>query len=145
MVQISNKKVDEETLTKLKSFLFYLLTHKTNNERFYSVISSLFSKVEILMILKRLGIIYLLLIGIKKYQIIKTLGVTRATTDKFDLIIEKNEDYYKHFKKLIMNEKVKLLFMDLLNTIYGPGTPGVDWTEAKRTRIETERRKDEGI
>ena len=145
MVQLSAKRIDEETLNKLKGFLFYLFTHKTNKEKFYSVIGSLFSEVETLMILKRLGIIYLLLIGIKKYQITKTLGVTRSTIDKYLLIIEKNRDYYEYFKKLINKEKVKLLFEDLLNTLYGPGTPGVNWSEAWKTKQEIKRKKEEGI
>ena len=145
MVQLSSKRVDEETLIKLKGFLFYLLTRELNKEKFYSIIGSILSEIEILMILKRLGIIYLLLIGIQKYKITQTLGVTRSTIDKFSLIIEKNSDYYKHFKKLINKEKVKLLFEDLLNTLYGPGTPGVDWSEAWKTRLETKRKKKERI
>lgn len=145
MVQISSKRVDEETLTKLKGFLFYLLARQPNKNKFYSIIGSVFSEIEILMILKRLGIIYLLLIGIQKYKISQTLRVTRSTIDKFSLIIEKNNDYYEYFKKLINKEKVKLLFEDLINTLYGPDTPGVNWSEAWKTKQEIKRKKEEGI
>lgn len=145
MVQLSSKRIDEETLIKLKGFLFYLLNRASSKEKFFSIIGSIFSETEILMILKRLGIIYLLLIGIQKYKITQTLGVTRSTIDKFSLIIEKNNDYYEYFKKLINKEKVKLLFEDLINTLYSPGTPGVNWSEAWKTKREIERKKEEGI
>ena len=145
MVQISNKRLDDYISSKLSSLLFSLLGKKKNKETFESVIDSIFSSVEKIMILKRVGIIYLLLKGIKKFKIKSTLGVTTNTLDKYSLIIEKNPLVYNKFIKVIQKDKLTLFLEDFLNTLYGPGTPGVDWSSARKTQSLIKRKKEQGL
>ncbi len=145
MVQISNKRLDDYIASKLSSLLFSLLGKKKNIEAFESVIDSIFSSVEKIMILKRVGVIYLLLKGIKKFKIKNTLGVTTNTLDKYSLVIEKNPLVYDKFVKIIQKDNVALFLEDLLSSLYGPGTPGVDWSAAKKKQIMLKMKKERGL
>ena len=145
MVQISNKRLDEYVSSKLSRLLFILLSNKRSKEEFDTVIHSIFSFTERIMILKRIGIIYLLLKDVKKYKIRKVVGVTRATLDKYNLIIEKSPIIFKKFKKIIKEEKIKNIFDEILNTLYGPGTPGVNWSSAWERRKKLSRKKSLGL
>ena len=145
MVQISNKKLDDYVSSKLSDLLFNLLGKKKSKKDFNIVVDSIFSLVEKTMILKRIGLIYLLLKGIKKYEIKNTLGVTINTLDKYSLVIEKNPSVYNNFIKIIKKDNLALFFEDLLNTLYGPGTPGVDWTSARKDQIRTKIKKERGL
>ena len=145
MVRNSYKKLDENISDKLKRFLFYLLGNKTSKKEFETVIESIFSNAEKIMILKRIGIFYLLLKGIEKYKIKKVIKVTRATIDKFNLIIEKNPKLYKNFDKLIKKENIIQLFEEIIISIYGPGTPGLDWNESLKRKRKLISKKEIGL
>ncbi len=145
MVQNSRRKLNSALSDKLSGLFFTLLCSKKDKDTFNIIIESIFSSVERIMILKRIGMIYLLLRDIKKYNIKKLLGVTRATLDKYSLIIEKNPLLYMEFKKIVQRDKIKLLFEEILSFLYGPGTTGIDWIAAGNRRKRISRKKEFGV
>jgi len=145
MVQISKRKLDDYILERLEKVLFDLLGKKKSKKEFDNVMESLFSSTERVMILKRVGLIYLHLKNIEKYRIRKTLGVTDSTLDKYKLLIEKNPTIYERFFSIINKDNIKVLFEQLWNYLYGPGTPGIDWSAAWERKKRLKRKKEEGI
>jgi hypothetical protein len=97
------------------------------------------------MLIKRIGILYLLIKKRKNYEICETLRISSATLNKYVLILDKDDKSYKYFKKIIQKEKIKNIIEELINTLYGPGTPGVDWSEARKTKIRINKRKSIGL
>ncbi len=145
MVQISKRKIDKYVLNKLLDLLFEIFVISRNQAEFNIFFISLFSPAERTMIVKRLGLIYLLLKGVNNYNICKLLKISSATLDKYRLILDKNIEIYEYFKNIIQKEKIKNIFEDVFNSLYGPGTPGVDWSEAWKTKRRIIRRKKFGI
>jgi len=97
------------------------------------------------MLIKRIGLIYLLLMKIEKYKIRELLNVSRGTLDRYQLIIEKNKDIFDDFKNLIKKEKIVNLFEEIFSNLYSPGTYGINWDSAWSRKKKIIRRKEYGI
>ena len=145
MVNVSKRKLDEYILERLFDLLYEIFAIKRNTKDFNKIFVSLFSPTERLMIIKRLGAIYLLLKGILKRDICKLLSLSPTTLDKYQLILDKETEIYSYFQKIIRKEAIKNIFEEIINTLYGPGTPGVDWSEAWKTKRRIAERKEYGI
>lgn len=145
MVNISKRKLDEYVFDKLLAILYEIFTMSRKEPDFKSFFESIFSYSERVMLIKRIGIIYLLIKNIKNYEICKTLKISTATLNKYVLVLDKNVESYKYFKKIINLERIKSNIEELINTLYGPGTPGVDWSEARKTQRKIFRRKSTGL
>jgi len=145
MVNISKRKLDDIIFNKLLSLLFEIFALKRKEQDFKSFFVSLFSYTERIMLIKRVGIIYLSLKGLKNNEICKLLKISSATLNKYKLILDKNIDTYNYFEKLIKFEKISNIIEEILNLVYSPGTPGVDWSEARKTKIKIANRKKYGL
>src|SRR4030066_1970613 len=113
MVNISKNKIDRYMQDKLFNLFFEIFSVKRNQNDLKTIFISLFSYTERLMIIKRLGLIYLLLRGFRKCDICKLIKVSTATLDKYKLILDKNINIYNYFKKFILKENISNLFEEL--------------------------------
>lgn len=145
MVQISRRKLDARVYQKIFSLFFEVVGKRQNRRNFEEVIRDLLSRTERMMIAKRIAIIYLLMKDIDTNTICKILKVTRATVAKFKFVIESNEQANPAFKKILRNERIADLFVDIFDELFAPGVPGVNWKSAWQRRIDRERKKQTGI
>ena len=141
MVRLSRKKIEKYIWNKLFHIFYIILNKKKNDEDFSNFILSIFSYPEEVMIIKRIGIIYLLLRKYEKYKICKVLSVSKASVNKYRLIIEKNKEIYSYFIRLIEKENLLNIFEEVFNSLYGPGTYGIDWKAAWERKQKIEQRK----
>ena len=137
--------MNEYVKDRLYELLFEVFSQKKSEEDFKQFFISLFSNSERIMLIKRLGLIYLLLKKTEPRNICQLLKISPSTLTKYSLILDKSKNIYEQYEKVIKKEKVVNIFEELLNTLYGPGTPGVDWGEARRTRGLILKRKKYGI
>lgn len=145
MVNISKKKIDNYVLDRLFELLFVVFSENRKESDFRNLFISLFSNTERIMIVKRLGLIYLMLKNFKKNDICRLIKISKATFDKYKLIIDKDPIIYEKFKSFIKKEKAINIFEEIINILYGPGTPGVNWTDALKTKRKIEIRKKYGF
>jgi len=145
MARISRFPLNEKVLTKLFDLFFEIVGNKNNKQEFLDTIYDLLSPVERIMITKRIAIIYLLLKKIDYITICDVLKVSPSTVAKFNLLMEKSNGIVPTFKEILKSENVKEFFEDLLLTLFGPGTPGVDWKAAWKHKLDFERQKETGI
>ena len=61
------------------------------------------------------------------------------------MLTEESQGIIPILKKILRNEKISHFLEEILLTLYGPGTPGVDWSQAWKDQIALERRKETGI
>jgi len=145
MVRLSKKKVDNYVWNKLFYIFFVVLNKKRNNAEFTKFILSIFSYPEEIMLIKRIGIIYLIMKNYDKNKITQVLNVSKTTIDKYRLIIEKNKNIYEYFIKIIEKEKISNIFEEIFSTLYGPGTYGIDWKSALIRKKKISERKIHGF
>jgi len=84
MTHLSRKKVPDETNKALKKALFYLFTN-LKKPQVPKILSSLLTDTEQKMLLKRLGILYLLNEGESQPGIANALKTTRQTVARIQL------------------------------------------------------------
>ena len=145
MIQVSKYRLDNKILEKIFALFFIVVGKKQSQEEFLKVIQDLFSPTERLAVAKRIAIIYLLTKEIDTTTICRVLKVTRATVAKFSYLTERSEGIVPSLKIMLRNEKIKLVLEEIFNTLYGPGTPGIDWAAAWQRKLEIRRKKAEGI
>lgn len=145
MAMISRNKVSEEVLVKLFNLFFEVVGKRENKEEFKMLIGDIFSQTERIMIAKRIAIIYLLIKDIDYKIICEVLKVSASTVFKFRLLTEESKGIIPILKKILRNERINEFFEGILLTLYGPGTPGVNWGEARKSKIAFERKKERGI
>jgi hypothetical protein len=144
-MQLSKKRINRYIWIRLFTIFSKIFNKKRTQDEFSTLIISIFSYPERIMLIKRIGLIYLILNRCEKYKIVKILHVSKTTIDKYFLIIEKNRKVYTQFIKLIQKEKIFNLLDEIFSTLYGPGTPGIDWKAAWERRRRIEQRKTQGI
>lgn len=142
---MSKFKLEERVTQKLFGLFFEIVGKKKNKEEFNRTICELLSPVERLMVAKRIAIIYLLLKGIDHRTICYVLKVSSATVSKYLLLMEKSEGVIPTFKAILKNEKIFNTLEELFNSLFAPGTYGVNWSAAWRRKFEIERKKSQGI
>jgi len=145
MVNLSKKKLDEDVLNKLFVLLFSLIAKKRDIDEFMNVFVGFISLPERIMIVKRIGIIYLLIKKVQKDSIEKVLGVSRVTINKFELLLETNSEILTMFRELVKKEFVSNLLDEIISFIYPPGTYGIDWRAAWERKKRIEKRKRTGM
>ena len=145
MVNLSKKRIQKDVWIKLFNIFFVILNKKRSKKDFAKIILSILSYPEQVMLIKRIGLIYLLLMKIEKYKIRELLNVSRGTLDRYQLIIEKNKDIFDDFKNLIKKENIVNLFEEIFSNLYGPGTYGINWDSAWSRKKKIIRRKEYGI
>ena len=145
MVNVSKKKLDEHVFNRLYGLVFEVFVIKRSEADFKNFFMSIFSTKERIMLVKRIGVIYLILKGLKKNDICKFIKISHSTFDKYKQILDMNSQIYDYFSKIIRTEKFVNLLEELIDIFYGPGTPGVDWSEAWKTKRRISKRKTYGF
>lgn len=126
--------------------IFYEVVGKTRSKvDFFSLVDEVISPVEKIMIAKRIIIMYLILRNIDQRTICMTLKVSSGTVAKFSLLLANNSHVRKKLDSMVTIDSMKLLFEELISSIFAPGTIGTDWKGAWRNKLEVERKKATGI
>lgn len=142
---ISKNPLDEEVLKKLFDLFFEVVGKRKNQNDFRQIINEILSETERIMTAKRIAIIYLLIKKIDYKIICDVLKVSASTVFKFRFLLKENNKTVSIISRMIKNEKVAEFLEEIILTLYGPGTPGVDWSRAKINRLKFERKKTTGI
>ena len=145
MVNLSKKKLDDYVFYRLYDVLFAVFITKRDYQEFNKFFISLFTPTERTMLIKRIGIIYLILKKFSKTEICKLLKISPSTYEKYYQTLDLNNEVFDYFNSSIKSEKFANIIEQTLNTIYGPGTPGVNWSEAWKTRKRIDKRKEYGF
>ena len=145
MARISQQKLDDEVLNKLFVLFFEIVGKKTAESDFISTLKDLLSPNERVMIAKRIAIMYLLLKDKDCLSICEVLKVSPATVYKFRFLMERSEGVVPTFNRILKNEKVTEFLEDIVLTLYSPGTPGINWSNAWSLKNQTKERRRRGI
>jgi len=145
MPMISKNKVDYDVLEKLFSLFFEIIGKRRNQQEFRKILFDILSSTERIMISKRIAIIYLLTKNIDYRIICEVLKVSAATVFKYRLKIEESKGIVPLLKKILLHENIENFFKEIIMDLYGPGTPGVDWGQARINRIKFEQKKETGL
>jgi len=145
MVNLSRRKIDERVLNKLFYILFHLLSKRTNKEDFMSVFVAFLSYSERIMMVKRIGVVYLLIKKIQKDRIQQVLSITRSTINKYELLMENDTNVQAFVKKVANKDNFSSVIDEIISFLYPPGTYGIDWKAAWERKKRIERRKAAGI
>lgn len=146
MVQISRKKLPEETLTKLFTLFFQTLGQKYDKNQFNDIINDLFSETEQVMIIKRIAIVYLLLKEINKQMISEGLSVSQSTICRFSPLVKNQKGLAPYLKQLVKTDKVREFIDNAFGELFDrPGQYGVHWKSAWQRKFARDRRKLTGI
>jgi len=142
MPPISRFIVRDEILEKLFKLFFEVVGNADNRNEFELVLSDILSSVERIMIAKRIAIIYLLMKNIDYLTICHVLKVSLSTVAKYSILSEKSRGVIPILKKIVKDEKTGQFLEETLLTLYGPGTAGVDWSQAWRDKLNLKRKKE---
>lgn len=145
MVNLSKKKLDDYVFYRLYDVLFAVFITKRNYQEFNKFFISLFTPTERIVILKRIGIIYLILKKFSKAEICDFLKISATTYEKYYQTLDMNSETFSYYNSVIKSEKFVNTIEQVLNTIYGPGTPGINWSEAWKTKKKIAKRKEYGF
>lgn len=145
MVRLSKRQLDKYVQQRLYELLFEMFSIKRSEKDFKNFFMSLFSSNERIMLIKRIGLIYLLIKGVTASNICDILKISPSTLSKYSLILDKNKNAYDYFGKVVKKVKLVNILEEVINTLYGPGTPGVNWSDAWKTKNRILKRKEIGI
>jgi hypothetical protein len=145
MTRISRNPVKEKVLDKMFYLLFETLGNKYDQEEFSQVIYELLSPTERIMIAKRVAIIFLLMKDIDYFSISQVLKVSSSTIANYHTVLLSSKGVVESLKSIVRNEKVANFLEETWLEFSRPGKPGVNWSNAWKTKNELERKKREGI
>lgn len=145
MTRISRLPVKDKVMDKILFLLFETLGKRFDKEEFFEVIYDLLSPTEKVMIAKRVAIIFLLMKKIDYLNISNVLKVSPSTIAKFHFIMERSKGITKALNSIVRNEKITNFLEELWLEFRGPGTYGVNWSSAWKTKIALQKRKIHGI
>ena len=145
MVRLSARQLDKYVQQRLYELLFEMFSIKRSEKDFDNFFMSLFSGNERVMLIKRIGLIYLLIKGVTTSNICDILKISPSTLSKYSLILDKNKNAYDYFGKLAKKVRLVNILEEVIDTLYGPGTPGVNWSEAWKTKKRNLKRKEIGL
>ena len=145
MVRLSARQLDKYVQQRLYELLFEMFSIKRSEKDFDNFFMSLFSGNERVMLIKRIGLIYLLIKGVTTSNICDILKISPSTLSKYSLILDKNKNAYDYFGKLAKKVRLVNILEEVIDTLYGPGTPGVNWSEAWKTKKRILKRKEIGL
>lgn len=145
MARISRFYLSAVALEKMNSIFFEVIKGLRTKIEFFEVIDEIISPVEKVMIAKRIILMYLILKKIEYQTISQTLKVSQGTIAKFSLLLANSPHIKKRLERIIETDEVKLLFQDLVSSIFTPGSIGTDWKGAWSRKLEVERKKATGI
>jgi len=119
MVQISKHPLPDRIFGKLMELLFVTVGKNFNRKDFVKVIDELFTPAEKIMIVKRIGMLYLLLKELNAQTISEMLHVSTSTVATYIARFNDNSLYVKKLmKKEIENEKRLGMITDAFEELF---------------------------
>lgn len=117
MTQVSKFKMDKEVADKVAQVFLETIVKIKNKNVARDVLSELLSKTEIIMLSKRLAIVYLLEKDYSQREISRVLKVSLSTVAKMNAITRDDTGIYKIIKSILMDEEIKAFFHSLDKTL----------------------------
>lgn len=145
MARISRFHMSVQAQQKMFEIFYEVLGRARSQDEFSHLVDEVVSPVEKIMMAKRIVIMYLLMRGFDQQTICMTLKVSSATVAKFSLLLSNSSHIKTKLEFMVTVDKSKLLFEDLMNLIFAPGTIGADWKGSWQHKIEIQRKKATGI
>src|SRR3990167_10542416 len=97
MVRLSARQLDKYVQQRLYELLFEMFSIKRSEKDFDNFFMSLFSGNERVMLIKRIGLIYLLIKGVTTSNICDILKISTSTFSKYNLIFDKKKNLFYFF------------------------------------------------
>ncbi len=145
MTRISKRPVENNIMDKIYILLFETVGKKSNKNDFFGTLNDILSPTEKIMIGKRVGIMFLLLKNIEYEMICDVLKVSSRTVAKFHFILTESRIIRKSLSSIVTKERILDLLMETWLDLRGPGTYGVNWKSAWRSKLEFQKMKTQGI
>lgn len=145
MVQISKRKVPERISLILFQLLFEVMGKKFREDEFANILNDLFSETEKIMLIKRIGILYLLLKEKDRETICDVLKVSPGTVSKFAIFIHRESAIVKALKRILQNEKLAELFEDVFSFFFPPMRYGKNWSQGLKDEYMKKLKRKIGI
>jgi len=145
MAMISKNFLDKEMLEKLFNLFFEVIGKSKDKNEFKQITNDILSPTEKIMIAKRIAIIYLLNKKIDYKIICEVLKVSASTVFKFRFFLQKNSQTITVINKILRNEKITEFLEEIVLTLYAPGIPGINWSQARVDQFKLEQKKTRGI
>ncbi len=145
MARISRFYLSKQATQKMFEIFYEVLGRTKSKTDFFNLVDEIISPIEKIMIAKRIIIMYLILRNIDQRTICMTLKVSSATVAKFSLLLANNSHVRDKLNSMVQIDSLKLLFEDLISSMFAPGTIGTDWKGAWQRKAEVERKKGTGI
>lgn len=142
---ISKRRLKDEVSKQLFELPYLLLGKNRNPDEFQRLFTALFSLTEQTVFAKRIAVLYLLMKNIEYLIIQDVLKVSTSTISKCTMILENSNNLKNTLKDLVQDEKIGVIFQEILSDIYSPGTYGINWKNAVKRKAEFNRKKREGI
>jgi uncharacterized protein YerC len=124
MPHVSKRKLDPQALKKIFRFLLLALTEIKDTREMQFFLSSFLTKTEKLMLVKRLGVAYLLSEKVSEEKISEILCIGRPTVERIRLLLESEGKGYeialRVLKRSEIFEELKQVFADILEKIGDP-------------------------
>ncbi len=98
MVNLSKKKLDDYVFYRLYDVLFAVFITKRDYREFNKFFTSLFTPTERTMLIKRIGIIYLILKKFSKTEICEFLKISPSTYEKYYQTLDLNNEVFDYFR-----------------------------------------------
>lgn len=142
MVRYSKRSISTTVSDRLVDILSNLLLRKNKNE-LKLVLDLLFTKAERTMILKRMGIQYMLLKKNDKSLICEMLKVSSSTVAYYAIQLEtQREELTAFFKSILLSENMKNMLEDIIaGILIQPNLYGSHKKIQSNYRIAQERKK----
>lgn len=145
MVRNSPYILKPEQFNKVFGVLYEIIGNSTNRDEFSRIMFDLLTPAERIMLVKRIGVIYLLMKNIDYRIICQTLKVSNTTVSKFRLMIEKSEGIVSALKSILTIDTISLFFEQVFADIFYPGVYGINWKSAWQRKLNVEHKKSTGL
>jgi uncharacterized protein YerC len=141
MVQISKQKIPDKILVRIYQLFFEVFLKSRSKDDFMALTDDIFTPTEKIMIAKRIGIIYLLIKGVRQDEISQALKVSSSTVATYSLHFYKlNSKIVEVIKDLLLREKTLGFLEDVFTELFIQ--PGIKIGHYK-LKFEHEKRREE--
>lgn len=145
MVRNSPYVLKPEQFNKVFGVFYEIIGNSTDRDEFSRIMLDLLTPAERIMLVKRIGVIYLLMKNIDYRIICQTLKVSNTTVSKFRLMIEKSEGIVPALKSILTIDTISLFFEQVFADIFHPGVYGINWKSAWQRKLNVDRKKSTGL
>jgi uncharacterized protein YerC len=114
MPQISKRKVDQETLSRLGQLLMNCVVKLKTKQEAADFLGTLLTQTEKIMVVKRLGIAILILKGYENYSIEDVLKVSETTINTVKKELARSpESFRRSLSQIVKKDQIKKIFLKI--------------------------------